>query len=588
MLLKRWITGVRFFLSLLTLLSAWPVLSCIPLSALEQPPVSTALAVFQERGQLQLQLQFSPRPGWHLYGQNPGPNGTPPDIKLELPDSVTAAPWQWPRPKQLESLGEKYAGYDQTFTLRSALTLKSRTPVTITANVSWVACKVACVPGRATLVLRIDPGTVPNLPEPRTRSLPAITGLAFLSALLGGLILNLMPCVFPVLSLKVLHLVKEAQASNTRPIRHGIAYAMGVLISVWSLAGVLLILQRQGAVLGWGFQLQNPGLVLSLIFLFTLIALNLFGVFEWGLSLTRTGQSISRFSGLPSSFFTGVLAVVVASPCTAPFMGTALGIALTQPVLINLFIFTGLGLGFAAPYVALTAKPEGLRWLPKPGLWMERFRQLLGFPMLITVVWLIRVYKEISLTPQLEILILQLIGLGFGSWLYGMSRSRWRQLGIAGCLLVFWGWCVWTIDTDRTRAQPLDNAAVSQPGTATTSLEWEPFNPAQLQTYINAKTPAFVDFTARWCLTCQVNDRLLFHNPAVVQFLKSRGIRTIKADWTTQPPEMTALMQDYERNSVPVYLFYSGKSESKPPRAKVLPELMTPSKFIELLKNDLK
>jgi thiol:disulfide interchange protein DsbD len=376
------------------------------------------------------------------------------------------------------------------------------------------------------------------------RSLAAALGLAFV----GGLILNLMPCVLPVLSLKVFGFVKHAGTEGGKPWRHGVAFTIGVLLSFLALAGALLALRAGGQEIGWGFQLQSPRFVAGLTCLFFLIALNLFGVFEVGMTLTRAGNLTANKGGLAASFFDGALATVVATPCTAPFMGSALGFALGQPASTALLVFATLGLGMAAPYLVLSMSPGLLRFVPKPGAWMESFKQLMGFFMMGTAVVLVWIFGRQTSSDAVTLLLAGLVVVALGGWLYGKSQlaasARPAKMAFAlACGVAGIGFVL-------MRAVPAS-------GEAGDKIAWQPFSPEAVAAARAEGKPVFIDFTATWCLTCQVNDVVGLRPAAVVDGFRERGVVAFKADWTSYDERITAELARYGRGSVPLYVLYA-------------------------------
>jgi thiol:disulfide interchange protein DsbD len=386
---------------------------------------------------------------------------------------------------------------------------------------------------------------------------------ALASALLGGLGLNLMPCVFPVLSLKALSL---ARAGSRGRHAQALAYSAGVILSCVAAAIVILVLQRAGQAIGWGFQLQSPVFVGLLAYLLFTLGLSLSGVATFGTRMTNLGQSLTEKKGLAGTFFTGVLAVVVASPCTAPFMGTAIGYAVTQPVLPALSVFAVLGLGLALPFLVIGFVPGAARLLPKPGAWMERFKQLMAFPLYLSVVWLIWV-----LARQLDIgaaaqLMIGLVLIAFVLWLWSArgitaTVSKLAAAGLAIGLL----------------------AGLPQPGTAAAeaarSPASEPWSATRVAELRDAGRTIFVDFTADWCLSCKVNERVALHSSRVERILKEQNVAVLVADWTRADPAITAELARFGRNGVPLYLVYPRGGEPK-----VLPQLLTPDLLASALK----
>lgn len=404
-----------------------------------------------------------------------------------------------------------------------------------------------------------------------TSGLLSALGLAFI----GGLILNLMPCVLPVLSIKVLSLVGQADAPMRARMRNAGAYSLGVLVAFWALAGLLIALRAGGEQLGWGFQLQSPPVIAGLASLFFLIALNLFGVFEVGVSLTRLGGKSGE--GIGASFSSGLLATIVATPCTAPFMGSALGFALTQPTPAALAIFTSLGAGMAAPFVALAASPRLLRFLPRPGAWMETMKQALGFLLAATVVWLAWVLGQQTGSDGVAMLLAALVVQAVGAWVLGKwavitrSVAVRRAAGIVAIVLIV-GSAAAAVKLAGAGERPASEAAAAE--------SWEPYSEARVNELRAAGRPVFVDFGAAWCLTCQVNERVALAAAPVLAKFQEKNVAMLKADWTSRDPAITAALTKLGRSGVPTYVFYS-KDPSASPR--LLPEVLTPTLVIDAL-----
>jgi len=413
---------------------------------------------------------------------------------------------------------------------------------------------------------------------------PMSLRFAVLFAFLGGLILNLMPCVFPVLSLKILNFAAQSGQDRRKIRKHGLVFASGVLVSFWTLAGILIALRAGGEQIGWGFQLQSSGFVVFLACLFFTFGLNLFGVFEIGTSFSGAGGAFDRSSGMANSFLSGVLATVVATPCTAPFMGTALGFALSQPARVSFLIFTFLGLGMSFPYLLLSFFPVFTHFLPKPGKWMVSLKKFLGLLLLATVLWLVWVLGLQKGTAAVAALCLGFLALGIGLWILGRwavpSNSRWVKVFarlaatvfiLAGLALAFWGRNFQGPATERGKQEP-----------SGTKIQWEPFSKERFDTLRKEGEPVFIDFTAAWCLTCQVNERLVLSNPRIARKMKELGITALKADWTSHDAAIARALAEYGRDSVPLYVFYKRGGESAPV---ILPELITPGIVLKALES---
>ena len=394
--------------------------------------------------------------------------------------------------------------------------------------------------------------------------------LAILLAFAGGLVLNLMPCVFPVLFLKALSLAGSA-TEDRRPQRlHGLTYTGGVLVSFWSIVGALLILRAGGRQAGWGFQLQSPVFVALMASLLFFMALSLAGQFDLGLSLTNKGDALTRKRGLAGSFFTGVLATVVATPCTAPLMGAAIGFALAQSAIVTFAVFTSLALGLAMPYLLLTLNPGWGKLIPRPGRWMETLKQLTAVPLLLTVVWLVWVYGRLyssgtspgDSSDHIARLLVGLVLLAVAGW----ALSRWpaQRIGmVAASGLV------------------AASLAVSLIVPSADRLQWQSFSPAAIEQAQAQGRPVFVDFTAAWCLSCQVNERSVLHDAMIERELSAQHYVLLRADWTRYDPEITRQLASVNRSGVPTYVLYPAKANGQ---ARVLPELLTRSTVIDALK----
>lgn len=422
-------------------------------------------------------------------------------------------------------------------------------------------------------------------PPPADASLPML-GVALGFAFVGGLILNLMPCVFPVIGLKILGFAGQGAGGTSldpaarHRVRRGAAwFAFGVVASFWLLAAILLGLRASGAAVGWGFQLQSPLFVAAMGLLFVAIGLNLSGLYEIGTSLTRIG-ALDRFDDRHpawSSFASGGLAVLVATPCTAPFMGPALGYTLTQAAPVALAVFTALGLGMAAPYVLLGSFPAWLRLLPRPGRWMESLRQFLAFPMYAAAAWLAWVLGRQSGVDAVLGFALASIVLAAGLWAWGRFGQRGVRTGsrglaafvaiacVGGALALAWQ------GANRTAPAQVDARAPAD--------DWQPWSSARLEASLASGQPVFVDFTAAWCVSCQANKLMVLDTEAVREAFEARDVLRLRADWTRQDPAITAELARHGRNGVPLYLLYDGKGGAP----QVLPGLLSTGIVLDAL-----
>jgi thiol:disulfide interchange protein DsbD len=398
---------------------------------------------------------------------------------------------------------------------------------------------------------------------------------AVISALIAGVILNLMPCVFPVLSIKILHLTEHRGETPRRVRLHGIAYALGVLACFTMLAGVLHGLRTAGAEIGWGFQLQSPLVVATLAFIMFAMGLSLSGILTIGTSLTRVGGSrLLQQGGLSGSFFAGVLATVVATPCTAPFMGASIGFALTQPFVVGLAVFLALGLGLALPFLVLAFVPGLQRLLPRPGRWMETLKQLLAFPLYATAAWLIWVLSfQVGSTGLLAALA-GLVLIAFGAWAYSSSQGLSNVWG-----RVLQGVAAGSAIGAIALAVVIGQSSPTGPGTeVVTSAGSETFSDQKLRALLASGEPVFVNMTAAWCITCLVNERTALSTGAVREAFASKRVTYLKGDWTNRNPEITRLLEKFGRSGVPLYVLYRGDNEPV-----LLPQILTQSLVLEAL-----
>jgi thiol:disulfide interchange protein DsbD len=386
-------------------------------------------------------------------------------------------------------------------------------------------------------------------------------GLAFV----GGLLLNLMPCVFPVLFLKGLSLVHTGHKELHRLRTHGLVYAAGIVASFWALVGTLLVLKAAGSKIGWGFQFQSP-IVLSLMAgLLFFLGLSLAGQFEIGLTVTSAGGSLAAKQGYAGSFFTGVLAVVVATPCTAPLMGAAIGYALAQSAVVSFAVFTTLALGLAAPYVALTLHPAWARLLPRPGVWMEVLKQAVAVPIFATVIWLAWVLAGAYGAGLLAMLLVSFLLLAIAGWFLGRWPAKGWATSVAGVILLG----VVAIAVLAPKEMTTAPETLSPPEM---SGLWQPWSEAAVTRSLAAGQPVFVDFTASWCLSCQVNERVALHQPDVEHAFQAKNMVLMKADWTRHDEAITNALQGLGRSGVPTYVLYTPGQSA----AQLLPEVLTP------------
>ena len=386
-------------------------------------------------------------------------------------------------------------------------------------------------------------------------------GLAFL----GGIILNLMPCVFPVLFLKGLALVNSGNEEQRLLRVHGFVYTAGILASFWVLVAVLLVLRAGGARLGWGFQFQSPVFLSLMAGLLFFLGLSLAGLFEIGLTLTSAGGSLAAKQGFTGSFFTGVLAVVVATPCTAPLMGAAIGYALVQPAAVTFAVFTALALGLAAPYVAITLQPSWTRLLPRPGAWMDVLKRVISLPIFATVIWLAWVLAQAYGANVLAALLASFLLLAVAGWFLGQWPAKRWSTSVAALILLG------VIVIGAVAPGKLIVASETPISTATRD-GWEPWSAETVSRYLAQGRPVFVDFTASWCLSCQVNERVALNQPDVQKAFDQANVALLRADWTQRREEITEALNALGRSGVPAYALYVPGKDSP----QLLPEVLTP------------
>jgi thiol:disulfide interchange protein len=517
----------------------------------------------------------------HTYGKVVPPDvvGRPTSLKWSLPEGWTIEELPWPATKQVDSTdGKKSVGYDGTVYLPVKITPAGKVgdmaeiQVTVTA---LVCDDKSCTPikpeAKITITLadkaQLDPATSAIFAQDTSAPAAAASVVKtaersfagyLLFAFIGGLILNVMPCVFPVLGIKVLSVVQQAGENKRQVLFHGLAYTFGVLVCFWALGALVITLGK-----AWGFQLQSPGFVYGLGAFFLIFGLSMAGLFEIGASAVGVGQNLQSQHGLGGSFFSGLLAVVVATPCSAPFLGPALGYTLTLPAFQALIMFSMIGLGLASPFLVLAIFPKLVSALPRPGAWMESFKQGLSFLLFGTVVFLIWVLTGMVQGQPLLFSMLGLVLIAFGCWVYGRwslphKSARTRLIAVILTLLSIGGglYAGWPVKEDKW-------------------AEWSPEKVAELRA---ANKPVYIDFTAQWCVTCQVNKRV-YKNEALKKLIAEKKVVLLKADWTNEDPRITQAISALGKAAVPVNVLYlPGQAEPI-----ILPELLSVDNVSEAL-----
>jgi thiol:disulfide interchange protein DsbD len=411
-------------------------------------------------------------------------------------------------------------------------------------------------------------------PPPRQRPLPYFLLLAFL----GGLILNLMPCVLPVLSIKLLSLATPSHRSPGAFRRGAVAYTLGVLLSFAGLAAIVTALRAGGEAIGWGFQFQNPGFVMGLLVTIWLFALSLFDLFQIRAPGMQLAADVGARNGWTGAFLSGVFAVLLATPCTAPLLGAAMGFAFVQPAWLVFLLFLLVGLGLAFPFLLVGFLPRAASWIPKPGAWMTPFREIMGFLLLATAVWLIGVLDR-QLGGRIQGVLAYLLVLSVAAWIYGRFanagqslRRQWLYTGLAATVAVG-GWFAW-VDL-----HPSAGPSSAPGGTSSRNAAWEPFSPERVERLRAEGRPVFIDFTAEWCLTCKINKRGVLDTDAIQAAFRQHNVALLRGDFTRADPVIAEWLRRYRRAGVPLYLFFApGRAEPV-----ILPELITRQMILDLL-----
>lgn len=517
------------------------------------------------------------QPTWHVYGKTipEGAPGLPTKVTWKLPDGWKVDELPWPPTHRIQSTGGVMMdSYEGTVHLPYQLTppsgLAAGGTVDLEGHVDALVCDPqTCMPVKLPFKLTLPVAetsvvdaahtVVFSQAAQETKAAPAGTvesaspaatptdkdgGLAdkLLLAFLGGLILNIMPCVFPVLGIKILGIVKQAGENQRKVLFHGLSYTAGVLLSFWALASLLLVLRSGGEQLGWGFQLQSPAFVLTLTFFLFIFGLNMAGLFEVGSSAVGVGAGLTHRSGLGGSFFSGLLATVVATPCAAPFLAPALAYALGLPTLPSLLFFTVIGLGLAFPFLLLSAFPKLVARLPRPGAWMESFKQAMSFLMFATVAFLLWTLAGMVDEYRFLDILFGLVLAAVACWIYG----RWSlphkptSTRVKATLLAL----LFLVGGVVLASSPREKG-----------LEWANWSPELVEKLRSENKPVYIDFTARWCVTCQTN-KLVYNDTDLQDDFKRHGVVTLKADWTNQDEVIFKALQALGKAAVPVNVLY--------------------------------
>jgi thiol:disulfide interchange protein len=571
-----------------------------------------------------LGIELSIQPGWHTYYKEPGDAGMPTRIEWQLPEGFQAGPLKWVKPNRFTEGDIITYGYaDKTVIATDVSVPKTIKPgeiLTLKANVKWLTCKEICVPGNGTTelkmpVVRADAGPSAdnaqfqnvnfdgsikeignehkkvsvlddslNISNSSERSFGLLTYL--LLAFGGGIILNFMPCVLPVMAIKIINWMEQCDHSRKDVRISGILYTSGVLSSFMLLAALVVSLQAAGKNIGWGFQFQYPPFLIVMAAIVLFFALSLFGVFHIHVHVNKSVCNLADKEGLAGTFFKGVLATILSTPCSAPFLGTALGFAFVQPWYVVTLIFFAIGLGLASPYILLAINPDWLKVLPRPGDWMEKLKEAMGFILLATVAWLVSVYAEQVGVEAGTTLTYFLLIVAFAAWLVSRftdlthSHKRVFLIQSAGVLLTALSGYLLIFSRPELLTPPTQAKAMVTPKNKD-DIAWRPFDVADLDKQINSGQTVFLDFTAAWCLTCKVNESAVLNSSDIKKEFQSMHVVPIRADWTLQDPVITKLLHKFNRSGVPLYVIFPGHEPDKPI---VLPEVITPALVLEKLK----
>ncbi len=568
-----------------------------------------------------LALQIKIPPGWHIYWKTSGDAGLPTQIDLKLPKDIRLTEWKWPRPEIFQEAGGiTTIGYANEVLLGAEGVIPKTWPIDnsieINGTVSWLACKKSCIPGSqefktsisvgkdgklfpegAALVARAEKHFLALEEEPsilkeyeELKSSMEIVSqigsageskhisplLALLFAFLGGLLLNIMPCVLPVLSLKAIRIIRQGENAPSENWRQSVLYFAGVMLSFTVLAGLVAGLKWGGQEIGWGFQFQEPRFLIFMTGVVFGFGLTFFGLYEFSFAPPGNLEKITRKESWMGPFGEGLLATLLATPCTAPFLGPAIGFSFSQPGLIIFLFFWMIGFGFAFPFLLLAAVPQWTRYLPKPGRWMETLKKIMGFPLIGTGIWLLWILSRLApwdavkgTIMLLGIIALVLWGLSLGAGPGQPAKRKWT-LWILGIFLIL-GAYFRLVEPSLKKIEKLEKGEAAPP-ILKGGVSWEPFSVEAFKKALDEKTTIFVDFTADWCLTCQLNEKGVLRSPKITAAFREHGVRAFRADWTNRSEHLTQIMRRLGRSGVPVYVYFKNGDAANPI---ILPEILT-------------
>lgn len=565
--------------------------------------------------------EFTLDSGWHIYYKEPGDTGMPTDVDIQLPEGFSVVKVEWEKPARFDENGFTTYGYSRktviAVTVQPPTNLTPGDSIAFTATISWLACKDSCIPGDTTgsIILPVVSanavasadhqdsfasvgfsGDVKQIGAPEAegsvldqdlkpngsgnQQYGFLTYLFF--AFLGGMILNAMPCVLPVISLKVLRFVQEAGESKAKIVRLGLAYAAGTVSTCVALALAVIAAKSLGYSVGWGFQFQEPLFLVGMATLLTVMSLGLFGVFFVQVNSGKNLDKLANRKGMAGAFFTGVVATILSTPCTAPFLGSAIGFAFAQPWWVIVSIFTAVGAGLAAPYLVLCLNPAWMKLLPKPGMWMEHFKQAMGFVLLGSVIWLLYVLGRQVGPDGVAATVALLLAASFGTWLYnslgGIEATARRKLTLSVVALAIAGATMYFLTWPAVKGSHwVSTAGAAQTGSA---IAWEKFSREAVDKRLKEGKVVFIDFTAEWCQTCKLNEATVLSSTAVTETFKQKDIVALKADWTHSDKEIGDVLAKFGRAGVPLYVVFSPHRPTEPI---VLPTLLTNQMVLDAL-----
>ena len=555
--------------------------------------------------QLVIGIKMDMQDNWHTYWKNPGDSGGPIKVKWDYSNTIlNIGEVLWPAPELIPYPPLMTYGYEDFVIFPFIVNLSvegtsaNQEDLEIDADIeadidfsgnqiltkeenNWLL-KVPTEKNIDTIdtingVLNIDSknyliSSQLNIKESNSLEITFLQAVIF--AFIGGLILNLMPCVFPIISLKILSFVSMGNESNLKIRQHALSFCLGVLVTFLLIGLAMIMLKQAGSYLGWGFQLQSPVIVSILSMIMFVIGVVLLTDINIGSSLTKLGGVGSN--SVFGSFLTGVLAVIVASPCTAPFMGAALGYALIQPSGTTLPVFASLGIGFAIPYLILAIYPNLINSLPKPGKWMETLKQFFAFPMFATSLWLIWIFSLQTSVDTLINLLIVILVISLLMWMLTIFKSQALKLILWILILfviVFQG-----IKYDSINVNKIDVVSDNQKYS-----EFNAWNSNIEQSFKNKRQAYLINFTAAWCITCQANDKIALSRPKIRKYMKDNDIEYIVADWTNKNTDILNALESYNRNGVPLYVFWKpGMNESM-----ILPAILTEQILLDSFENDI-